>query len=403
MKNAITYNVAFGCIITLFSCYSFAQGKKSPIMNVTETPETYKRIDNYLELKNLGYKEQEIFEDLGNANFLVENYETALFWYRKLRDISEDGKLTTSYRERYTYALHKTGESDVASVSNKDWFAAIKQDYQINDGLADRRFHSPVASQYPDLKQKIAAQFNLKPSKDADNEYDAPIAVSTDGNTAYFSMSTLVKPMYGVFSKKQLVHKIYKVEKVEGQWKNIQEVALSPKYSSAKHPAISADGKRLFFASDMPGTFGKFDIYVAEIQSDGSLGTAKNLGRKVNTDKDDLYPSILSGNTLCFASEGHKGFGGLDLFMAQVDHQTVGRPVNLGAAINSLADDFSISVSENGLGYVMSNRGENRETVQRVAFTNTIRTTAQEKHGDIFEILNSNSKMDYTSSHFEND
>ncbi len=205
---------------------------------------------------------------------------------------------------------------------------------------------------------------------EAQNLYHAPIALAPDGNTAYFSKPEYVKPTTGVFSKKKLVHKMYKSEKKNGQWKNVREVTVAPKHASVMHPAMSEDGKRLFFASNMPGTFGEYDIYVSTIEEDGSLGVAKNLGKKINTKKNDMYPQVVEGNTLAFASEGHRGQGGLDVYMAQVGRANVSLAINLGNEINSDGDEFAVElISKSGMGYVMSNRGNAKADVQKVAFS----------------------------------
>jgi Tol biopolymer transport system component len=235
--------------------------------------------------------------------------------------------------------------------------------------------------------------------------YNAPIAVTDDGRTAYFSKAVYTKPMYGVFSKKELVHRIFKAEKVNGEWQNIKEVALAPKHFSTIHPTISPDGKRLFFASNMPGTFGKYDIYVADVKKDGSFGIAKNLGQKVNTDDNDLYPKIIGGTSLVFASEGRKGLGGLDVYMVQVDHKKVGTSVNLGTDINSREDDFSISITgKDGMGYVMSNRGESKNQPQRVAFTYSKEKrdrVLEKRQFNILESIDDNTQINYTNTVFE--
>ena len=200
--------------------------------------------------------------------------------------------------------------------------------------------------------------------------YNPPVALSADGKTAYFSRAVYVKPLTGLFSKKQLQHKLYKAEYAEGNWNNIQEVPLAPKYASVMHPALSRDGKRLFFASNMPGSYGDFDIYVAEISRDGSLGVAQNLGEKVNTPKNDLYPQVLDNEMLFFASEGHKGYGGLDLFAVQVAAKKVGLAVNVGSPFNSRKDDFALNLmQEKGHALVMSNRAGSDEIVQQVVFS----------------------------------
>ncbi len=419
MKNALTYKAAIGCMLTLF-CYSLtAQHNRTSRAGNSDIDKANKRLGHYQELKNLGYGDSEIFEDLGNANFLSEKYETALFWYDKLKANSEKGELNTSYQKRYQYALEKTGAVPAPKGSAKsDWIAMVKKDYQMDGKSSDNEYaqSDPRTSKYkpldflqesdPFMDSRSLGQAKFE-KMDAQNGYRSPIALTADGNTAYFSKATYVKPLYGIFSKKELVHKIYRADKVKGQWKNIKEVALCPKNYSSKHPAVSPDGKRLFFASDMPGTFGEYDIYVSAIRSDGSLGVAKNLGKKVNTKKNDLYPNIVDGNTLFFASEGRKGYGGLDIYMAEVGQRKVGLAMNLGSPINSAKDDFSISLmTDQGTGYVMSNRGKGGESVRRVAFSYTDRKknlSKGKRDFNILEAFNNNLKIDYTSSVFEDE
>ena len=417
MKSTLTYKVALGCLLTFFCYSSYSQ---NPKISKSVNPEIYeanKRASNYQELLNLGYAENEIYEDLGNANFLSQNYETAVFWYKKLIAISEDGILNSGCSERYQFALQKVSGSVIAgTIHDKDWLAQIKAEYHVNNSIADRgiaveELPNPVSESLEDLAQKVfegendAVVLNDK-TFNYKNAYKTPISVTADGNTAYFSKASFIQPKYGVFSKKQLVHKIYRAEKINGRWKNIKEVALSPKYYSSMHPTVSKDGKRLFFASDMPGTFGKYDIYVSAINKDGSMGVAKNLGEKVNTKKNDLYPNLAGGTTLFYASDGHKGHGGLDVFMVQVFHKKVGWSVNLGSPINSNKDDFSISLTGNGTGYVMSNRGNTEDAVQQVAFQ-FMKPKNDKQHDDgdynFAEVFSTEVKANFASSVYEDD
>ena len=196
--------------------------------------------------------------------------------------------------------------------------------------------------------------------------YIPSMSVTQDGQTAYFSKVTEQKPLYGVFSKKERIHGVYRAEKINGKWSNITKLTVCPKYASAKHPTVSDDGKRLFFASNMRGSYGKYDIYVANINADGSLGVSKNLGPKVNTKEDELYPNIYNGTLLFFASEGRDGFGGLDLYATQVAQNKLTPSVNLGSHINSSRDDYAIQLDiEKGESYVVSNRGQNH-TIEQV-------------------------------------
>lgn len=361
-------------------------------VNTTQTKrqEADKRIDDYLKLVKMGYSEQEIFEDLGNANFLMEHYETAAFWYQKLIDLSDDQNISSSYYERYQFAMAKAKNAETPTMEvEKDWVSVIKKDYQIKKENQRRYASASPVSKYREidfatihksqslgeLKQLVKASereelVTARTAPKYSDAYDPPIAVTSDGRTAYFSKAVYVKPLYGIFSKKQKMYKIYKADRVNGQWTNINEVAVCPKYASAVHPAISEDGKRLFFASDMPGSYGNYDIYVAELQSTGQFGTAQNLGSKVNSVKDDLYPNLVNGTLLFFASDGREGYGGLDLYATQIAKNQIGPAINLGSPINSKKDDFSIALmTDRGMGYVMSNRGKTNKDVRQLVFS----------------------------------
>ncbi|WP_242528090.1 hypothetical protein [Allomuricauda sp. CAU 1633] len=236
--------------------------------------------------------------------------------------------------------------------------------------------------------------------------YVPSMTITKDGKTAYFSKASEQKPLYGVFSKKEIVHEIYRAENINGEWKNITKMEVCPKYASAKHPTISEDGKRLFFASNMKGSYGKYDIYVADIKTDGSLGVSKNLGPKVNTKEDELYPSLYNGTLLFFASEGRDGYGGLDLYATQVVMNTLTPSVNLGNHINSDSDDYAIQLSpEKGLGFVVSNRGQNQTISQyTVAYGNSKKT--ENRYDNVADNGSSlqtamNEGVEYTSNSFE--
>ena len=109
-----------------------AQQPREVNTTLTKKVEADKRIDDYLKLVKLGYSEQEIFEDLGNANFLMENYQTAAFWYQKLIDLSDDHRISPSYYERYEFAMAKANNAiSKSSATEKDWVSVIKKDYQI--------------------------------------------------------------------------------------------------------------------------------------------------------------------------------------------------------------------------------------------------------------------------------
>lgn len=420
MKNTTTYKLLFVSIIYL-SCNSLiAQNNNvtNSISSVTELQE----VNNYQKLKNLGYSQKEIFEDLGNANFLLKKYENAAYWYKKLLELQNGKKISSSYQKRYQFALEQSMGATSTVSNNNDWLEQIKTDYQLKREFEEKKsnlteveifrelFYRPnLRSQSLDYlveyerNKAFVSESKTSIHKDTENPYEEPIAIASNGRTAYFSKALYIKPAKGIFSKKELVHKIYKTDKINGQWKNVREVVLCPKNYSTKQPAISKDGKRLFFASNMPGTFGKYDIYAADISTDGNIGQAKNLGTKVNTRKNELYPSLVDGNTLVFASEGREGYGGLDLYMTQVDHKKVGWATNLGSPINSSKDEFSMHfMAEKGIGYVLSNRGTDKNEIQQVAFSYSNKNNFKNPDDSNLAIaLNNKLRIDYTTTMFE--
>lgn len=241
--------------------------------------------------------------------------------------------------------------------------------------------------------------------KDNTLDYNTPISLTRDGQTAYYSKRVFVKPNTGIFSKKEPVHKVYRADKVKGEWKTVRELALCPKEFSALHPPVSPDGKRLFFASNMPGTFGEFDIYVATISGNGAMGNARNLGEKVNTDKNDRYPKLIKDNTLVFASEGHRGYGGLDVYSVTVAQKSVGLAVNMGSTINSKQDEYTLQLdAKNGTAYVVSNRKGKTNTDAMIGYTFVSgKKKSNESDFRLLEALNTAGQENYSSSLFEDE
>jgi outer membrane protein OmpA-like peptidoglycan-associated protein len=152
--------------------------------------------------------------------------------------------------------------------------------------------------------------------------------------------------------------KIFKAEWVDGQWKNSTPLFFSSDSYSVGHPSISADGKKLFFTSDMPGGFGGTDIYVSEIHERGGVRKPMNLGPIINTEGNEMFPYYNSTEQkLYFSSEGHLGLGQLDIFVAEHNDDTYKNVSNLGEPINSNRDDFAFNINESGSeGYLASNR-----------------------------------------------
>ena len=128
--------------------------------------------------------------------------------------------------------------------------------------------------------------------------------------------------------------------------------------SAVGHPAVSPDGEWLYFSSDMPGGSGGRDLWRVRIKE--RLGTLENLGEWINTPGDEMFPYVRTDSVLYFASDGHPGYGGLDLFRATLKPSGGWEVVNMGTPMNSAADDFGITFGEGESGFFSSNRNDAR-------------------------------------------
>ncbi|WP_452601073.1 OmpA family protein [Pontimicrobium sp. MEBiC06410] len=185
--------------------------------------------------------------------------------------------------------------------------------------------------------------------------HESNATFTRDGKTMYFNRTNKDRTKTG---EKRIAHiKIYKAELVDGTWTNVTALPFTSNEYSTEHPALSKDEKTLYFASDMPGTLGSFDIYKVAINDDGTYGEPENLGSKINTKHREQFPFISDVDVLYFASNGHQGFGGLDVFRSNMVNGNFDTPVNLGSSINSSMDDFAYVIREKeNKGYVSSNR-----------------------------------------------
>ena len=190
--------------------------------------------------------------------------------------------------------------------------------------------------------------------------HEGIVSFSPDGNTMYFSRESYYEKKYerdSLTKYKISVLNLYKSINQEGQWSEAEALSLNGDNYSVKNPSVSPDGKTLYFASDKSGGFGNFDIYSAPIVQNGSVGEATNMGQKLNTEGQEMFPFISSNNTLYFSSNGHLGLGGLDVFFAKIIDGKIGPVRNIGIPVNGNADDFAFSFNdETEEGFVSSNR-----------------------------------------------
>ena len=209
--------------------------------------------------------------------------------------------------------------------------------------------------------------------------HEGVIALSPSGDTMYFAREKYYSKSYykdsivknGSTTKQVSVINLYRATrctKKEITWKNngncnfnkgwnVTELEINSAYYSMKNPALSCDGKTLYFSSDMPSGFGNYDIYKSEIKDDGSLGGPINLGQKINTEEQEVFPHMCCDNTLYFSSNGHLGLGGLDVFYSKNVDGKWSNVRNVGLPVNSNSDDFAFKMGEECTnGFVSSNR-----------------------------------------------
>ncbi|KGL62807.1 OmpA family protein [Polaribacter sp. Hel1_85] len=213
------------------------------------------------------------------------------------------------------------------------------------------------------IVKSISANINTK-------VHEANAIFTKDGKTVYFTRNNFIKNKRNK-DKKNITHlQIFRGELINGEWTNIQSLPFNHIDYSTEHPALSNDEKTLYFASDMSGGFGSFDIYEIAILADGDFGKPKNLGKNINTDKKEQFPFISKNNELYFSSNGLPGFGSLDVFISKSINNQFSKPDNVGLPINSGYDDFAFNINtDTKEGYFSSNRpsGKGSDDIYKVS------------------------------------
>jgi len=190
--------------------------------------------------------------------------------------------------------------------------------------------------------------------------HEGLVSFTPDGNTMFFSRESYFEKD---FQKDTLSNThisqlyLFKATKLGDDWDTVETLALNSENYSVKNPSVSSDGNTLYFASNMPGGYGNFDIYKIAINTDGTLGEPENMGQKINTEGQEMFPYIGSTDILYFSSNGHLGLGGLDVFFTKEIDGKIAPIRNIGIPVNSNADDFAFIINEDTMeGFVSSNR-----------------------------------------------
>jgi outer membrane protein OmpA-like peptidoglycan-associated protein len=363
---------------------------------------------DYLKLAENGKADTHVYSRLGDCYYNVFNTTEAENWYAKALEGSQDPEMTFKYAEMLKangkYSDYNTWMGKFASMrpgddratafrENPDYLPKILekgkkfnvQNLGINSAVSDFGGTLKDGKLYITSARNSTRKnygWNEQPFLDiyqiginSDGSYQTPnllndkvntkyheglVAFSTDGKTMYFSRESFYEKVFekdSVSSNKYGVLHLYKATKLGDDWDIIEGFAINSQNYSVKNPSVSTDGKSLYFSSDKPGGYGKFDIYKAAINADGSLGEAQNLGQKVNTEGQEMFPFISGNGTLYFSSNGHLGLGGMDVFFTKEIDGKVAPVRNVGLPVNSNADDFAFRINEEtSEGFVSSNR-----------------------------------------------
>lgn len=186
--------------------------------------------------------------------------------------------------------------------------------------------------------------------------HDGPVFYSPWDQSIYITRNNIKKNKAVIDKTGNVNTKLYQSFYRDNEWSEVVDFSFNDDEYSNAHACVSADGQTLFFVSNRPGGYGGTDLYRCKKVGE-TWGAPENLGPAVNTEGNEMFPFLSSIGTLYFASDGHAGLGGLDIFFSEEYNGTFLSPLNMGAPINSSSDDFSLLYDDaKDRGYFCSNR-----------------------------------------------
>ncbi len=333
-------------------------------------------------------------------------YEESKEWMKKYSDAGnqEDSRVKRFFeKEDLASGIFNAREKNFLKKVNfnskyNDFGAVVLNDQIVftssrDEGVSVKRLYAwdgqPLLDMYQVPMEGASAEIIKKLEGDVNTiQHDGPATFNAEGTKMYFSRNNFHDNKKITNNKGVMLMGIYSADLVNGKWTNVKPSNLNNASYIVYHPSLSKDGKKLYFSSDMPGGFGGTDIYVSDVNADGSLGTPKNLGNIVNSEGNESFPFIHSEEgTLYFSSDDHVGAGLLDIFAAVKDqNDNIVNVINLGEPINGEKDDFAYYLSPDGLnGYISSNRDAGMGGDDIYAFTRIPPLTLK---GQIFDAIN---------------
>ena len=321
---------------------------------------------------NFGYPDSMAYLYLGQALQAEGKYQQAIDAYRKFLEKVPGNKVAQNGIDGCTNSMsHK--EKTRYRVSQAKLFNSSRSDFapMFLDKEYDRLYYTSTNEKvtgnarseitgmkkgdiYVSAKNDKGVWQKPEPAEgELNSEFDEGIVSFTpDGQTMYLTKARReLNANTGV--------EIYTSTRSDAKWSApVKYEITADTLSSYGHPAVSPDGTWLYFTSDMPGGKGGKDIWRINLKE--RAGSLENLGDWINTPGDDCFPYCRSDSVLYFASDGHPGYGGLDLFRAEMQPSGGWTVVNMGKPMNSTADDFGITYGPGEYGFFSSNRGDAR-------------------------------------------
>lgn len=309
---------------------------------------------------------------------LNPNYIPSLSNQTKMFDVAET---SIQYKNHSSFGAFLTNENELYFVSTKN-----------TSKKTDKWTDQPYLDIYKTIRNTNGTFSEVVSVSELNTPYhDGPITITSDGKTMFFARDGHSEGNYQKSKDSNIKvgeQGLYKATKVGDKWINIEALPINSVKYSVTNPSVSSDGKTLYFASNMTGGLGESDIWKISI-SGNSYGKPENLGPKVNTAGKENFPFITEDGILFFASMGKQGFGGLDVY--KIDLKPGEEAVNVGKPVNSEKDDFSFSFNkEANVGFFSSNRNgfDAIFSATPICKTNAIIVVTNKKTGAIISNAN---------------
>lgn len=378
----------------------------------------------YLKVAEKGYRSKELFEKLGDSYYFNANLKEANKWYAELFTLNET--VENEYYYRYSQTLkavedykrademldkfHKLSSNDIRGnlynehkdykkIIDKNSGRYIVKTTAVNTGQSDygtaffgekilfstSRDSTGFAKNQTKWTNQSFTNFYVA-SKTEDDDLKDPKRFSRvinskfhedtpvftkDLKTVYFTRNNFINGKIGRDQKQIINLKLYRAVLKEGKWEDVTELPFNSDEYSVAHPALSPDEKTLYFASNMPGTNGQSDIFKVNILGENKYSQPEKISGGINTEARETFPFISKDNELYFASDGHQGLGGLDVFVAKIQPDgSIGKVINIGAPINGPMDDFAFIIDNSTRkGFFSSNRANGKGLDDIYSFT----------------------------------